>query len=99
MRRAGTALLISSFATGALLLGVPVPASAAGTDFGNACATVNGSVGTTTVYEAKGASNPLPVGAPATGVITKARFTLPSVPGALPFEVKVLRPTGVPNQY
>ena len=99
MRRTGTAVLTVSFALGALVLGAPSPASAAATDFGNGCSTVSGSTNTTTVYIYNGATNPLPAGAPQTGVITKARFTLPSVPGTLPFEVKVLRATGAPNQF
>ena len=98
MRRTLSVLTTTLFAAGALAVAAPSPAQAASTDFGNACSAVGGEMGTT-VYTAKGPTNPLPASAPQTGVITKARITLPAVPSTLPFTVKTLRPAGGANQY
>jgi len=74
---------------------VPSPAYAAAGDFGNGCAvtTASGLVG---VMTAKGATNPLPITAPSTGVITHATLTLPVPIGV---QLKTFRATGNPNEY
>jgi hypothetical protein len=81
-----------------LLVGAPAPAHAASTDFGKDCVVSDANAGTA-VYTAKGASNPLPLGAPQTGVITKVRVTMPAFPGAFSVEVKAMRAAAAPNSY
>jgi hypothetical protein len=97
VRRTSSALAGALLATGAL---AAAPAHAVTTDFGNgSCSGTDGIPGSTTVYTAKGAGNPLPVSAPQTGVITKARFALPQVEQALSITVKVVRPAAAANEY
>ena len=99
MRRTAALFTGGVVAAGSLTLGVPEVAHAASPEFGHACSSTTGTSNATTVYATKGPSNPLPVGAPQAGVITKARITLPVIPGTYPFEVKALRSTGAANQY
>jgi hypothetical protein len=84
----------------ALVLGVPGSAQAdPPNDFGNSCTAVAGPTNVTAVMTSKGAGNPLPITAPSTGVITKARFAFPAFPGTVPMIVKVLRSAGAANQF
>jgi hypothetical protein len=90
--------------SGSLLLAattavVPNPAWAAAGEFGNGCTAVSAPSNVTIVMTNGAATNPIPVAAPATGVITKARFAMPTVPTPYPQKLKVVRATGTINQY
>jgi hypothetical protein len=94
MRRLIVVLTTITLGVGMTL--VPGTASAATGDFGNGCTASSGSAGTG-VMTAKGATNPLPITAPATGIITQATIALPT--SGLAVVLKTLRPTGNPNEY
>ncbi|MBJ7359281.1 hypothetical protein [Nocardioides sp.] len=97
MRRLITAA--SALLIGATML-VPSPASAASVEMGNSCTAGGAGASFTVLMVGKGADNPLPITAPSAGVLTKARFTLPTgdSPG-FPQKLKVARSAGAPNQY
>ena len=67
----------TSLVTGLVLVAMPGVAHAAPGEMGNGCVANGQDPGVTTLMTAKAASNPLPVSAPTTGVITKARFAMP----------------------
>jgi hypothetical protein len=96
-----TPIVLSTLTLGAaLVLGVPGSAQAdPPNDFGNSCTAVIGPTNVTAVMTSKGAGNSLPITAPSTGVITKARFAFPAYPGTAPMIVKVLRSAGAANQF
>jgi hypothetical protein len=98
MRR--LAIVISSLVLGASTALVPSPASAAALELGNGCVAGGAQPNYTVLMVAKGPDNPLPITAPSAGVITKARFTMPtgSSPG-YPQKLKVARATGASNEY
>jgi hypothetical protein len=96
MRRLIVILTTTTFGLGMTL--VPSPASAAAGEFGNSCQATTGPGNTSGVMMAKGGANPLPITAPSTGVITKATLNLPGV-AAVPETLRVLRGTGVPNEF
>jgi hypothetical protein len=86
--------------TGLVLVAMPGVAHAAPGEMGNGCVANGQDPGTTTLMTAKAASNPLPVTALTTGVITKARFAMPpEAPGTYPHKVKVVRPAAGSNKY
>lgn len=90
----------TSLVTGLVLVAMPEVAYAAPGEMGNGCVANGQDPGLTTLMTAKAASNPLPVTAPTTGIITKARFAMPpEAPGTYPHKVKVVRPAAGPNQY
>ena len=81
-------------------LGVPTPAVAAATDFGNACVATAPLTNATVLMTGRSAGNPLPVTSPQTGVITQVKILLPGgVPDTYPMKAKVARPTGALNTY
>ena len=83
----------------AMAVGVPAPSSAATGEFGNSCVATVAPSGITLIMIAGAGTNPQPATAPSTGVITQARFNVPATPTTFPTVVKVLRATGVSNQY
>jgi hypothetical protein len=90
----------TSLVTGLVLVAMPGVAHAAPGEMGNGCVANGTFPGETLLLTAKSASSPLPVLAPATGVITKARFAIPpEATGTYPHKVKVVRPAAAPNQY
>jgi hypothetical protein len=96
MRRLATVLTTIALGS-ALAVCVPEAASAATGEFGNEC--VASLVASGTIVLTGGAiSNPIPVAAPSSGVITKLRFSAPTIPSE-PTVVKVMRATGTPNEY
>ena len=80
---------------------IPSPATAASTELGNGCTASGAEPNSTLLMVAKGPSNPWPIAAPSGGVITRARFTLPTGGGSpgYPQKLKVARATATPNQY
>jgi hypothetical protein len=94
-------ILAGSMVLGAATALVPSPASAAAVELGNGCTAEGAQPNYTVLMVAKGPGNSLPISAPSDGVITKARFTLPtggSSPG-FPQKLKVARAAGSPDQY
>jgi hypothetical protein len=90
----------TSLVTGLVLVAMPGVAHAAPGEMGNGCVANGTFPGETLLLTAKAASSPLPVTAPMTGVITKARFAIPpEATGTYPHKVKVVRPGAAPNQY
>jgi hypothetical protein len=83
----------------ALTVGLPGTANAAANEFGNGCVATAAPPTATAVMTNGSPANPLPVAAPSTGVITKARVSLPTFPGTIAVVVKVLRAAGAPNAY
>jgi hypothetical protein len=93
---------LSVLTLGAVMgLGVESPASAAGaSQFGHDNCVENNLPANTTAVMAVGApANPLPVAAPASGIITKAKFSLPTIPNPLLFKLKTMHATGAPNEF
>ena len=93
---------LSVLTLGAVMgLGVESPASAAGaSQFGHDNCVENNLPANTTAVMAVGApTNPLPVAAPASGIITKAKFSLPTIPNPLLFKLKTMHATGAPNEF
>jgi hypothetical protein len=89
-------VVLTTIALGLGMNLVPSPAYAAAGDFGNACTVSTGSAGTS-VMTAKGGTNPLPITAPSTGIITQATLTLPV--SGIQVVLKTLRPTGNLDEY
>jgi hypothetical protein len=76
--------------------------ASAATEAGNRCGANASDGGFFFLSLANGPGNPLPAGIPSSGVITRWSFSvaLPFPPGiALTESLKVLRPTGAPNQF
>jgi hypothetical protein len=89
--------LAAALALGSAVLLAPSPAGAAGTEFGNGCLASNAPPGATVIATGSAAGS---AAAPVGGVITEARFTVPAAaPPVLPTVLKVVRSTGVANQY
>ena len=81
---------------GLLAFAAPPQATAA-TKIGNEC-TGNTTVGATAVQFAN-ASNPLPLTAPAAGIVTSWGTAVIPYGGGISERLKILRPTGVANQF
>jgi hypothetical protein len=92
-------ILVGASLLGATTALVPSPASAAAGDFGNTCVATTAPTNTTLVMTAGAPANTIPASAPATGVVTKATFSMPVVPTTFPQTIKILRASGAPNQY
>jgi hypothetical protein len=91
-------LLSAAVATAALLVFVP-PAVAA-TQAGNQCIGNRSAENTTLFGAANAPGNPLPASVPVNGVITSWALNIVPIPsGLLSQALKVIRPTGAPNQY
>ena len=71
--------------------------AAAATKIGNECIGNTTSAGTFVQFA--NAANPLPLTAPAAGVLTKWGTAIVPYGGGISESLKVLRPTGVPNQF
>lgn len=80
---------------------VPAPAQAATGEFGNSCVATDPAQDATLIMTGKSVSNPLPIGAPFAGVITKVVITLPAEAGPGPYaaQVKTARPTDTAHDY
>jgi hypothetical protein len=98
MRRLFHPVAVVVIGSSFVLAGTPSPAFAVDSSFGNACLATTGPSGTTGVMTAKGAGNPLPIAAPANGVITKATLAIPAVSPAT-IVLKTMRPTAAPNAF
>ena len=99
MRRPATLLTAAVLGASALTFAVPSPATAASTTVGNGCVATAPAANYTIVMTARSVLNPLPVAAPSGGVIVKAQISMPAVGSPYPNAVKVMRATGVANQY
>jgi hypothetical protein len=88
MRRPATLLTAAVLGASALTFAVPSPATAASTTVGNACVATAPAPNYTMVMTARSAGNSLPIAAPSSGVITKARISMPDVPTPYPNSVK-----------
>ena len=92
------ACLAAALAVGA----ISAPTASGATEVGNNCGATTGAANVSVVQLAQAPGSPLPLAAPAAGVVTKwkvnAALALP--PGfTLPQKMRVLRPTGGPNQF
>jgi hypothetical protein len=87
---------LTALALGSAIVLVPSPATAAATEFGNACLATNAAPNFTIVATASATGS---AAAPVSGVITKARFSVPPAAPTLATVLKIVRPTGVANQY
>jgi len=86
-------------AAAAIAVAASLPSSAAAaTTFGNSCTATATAANVTIVMSGKAPANPLPIAAPASGVITKATFALPPVPTPIPQTVKTFQGAG-PGQF
>jgi len=84
----------------AAVLAVPEAAFAAGTQVGNACVASSPAANVTVVMTGRSVSNPLPVAAPTSGVVTQAAITLPGgVPGTYPTKLKIVRANAAPDTF
>jgi hypothetical protein len=93
-------IVAGSLVLGATTALVPSPASAAAVDIGNGCVATGAVPDHTLLMVAKGADNPFPISAPTDGIITKARFTMPTGSSTgYPQTLKVARAAGPPDQY
>jgi hypothetical protein len=86
---------LAALALGSAVVLVPSPAGAAATEFGNACLASNAAPGTTFVAIASATGS---AAAPVSGVVTKARFSVPPAAPVFSTVVKIMRASGV-NQY
>ena len=100
LRRLTTTITTVALGT-TLVLGLPASAGAASGDFGNTGGSCTGNVtsGGTFVMTGGTATNSIPAAAPSSGVITRVQLDVPGGVSSYPVVVKVLRATGVPNQY
>ena len=80
------------------MLGTPPSAHAASTEIGNGCVANNSAEDATVVMTGRSAGNPLPIAAPASGVVTRVRVLLPAIEGTAPTVVKIMRPAAA-GQY
>jgi hypothetical protein len=87
---------LTALAMGSAIVLVPSPATAAATEFGNACLATNAAPNFTIVATASATGS---AAAPVSGVITKARFSVPPAAPTFATVVKIVRPTGIANQY
>src|SRR3954451_14764315 len=87
--RAKIGITIATAAAALLLL---APTASAATEFGDTCSANNGTEAgeSVAVFQVSAADNPLPLGAPSAGVITKVKANS-SLPTAAALTVKVLR--------
>ena len=101
MLRSVTATVTTIIVGTTLVLGLPGSAGAASGDFGNTGGTCTGNVtsGGTFVMTGGAATNSIPVAAPSSGVITQVQLSVPGGVASYPVVVKVMRATGVPNEY
>jgi hypothetical protein len=97
MRRFSAAVATTMLGS-TLALGVPGAATAGTVEFGSNCMADTAPDFNTYVLTSALVGG-LPVAAPSSGVITKAAFSIPVVPQLFPTFVKVVHPTGVPNQF
>lgn len=81
-----------------LSMAAPGTAAAAAGEFGNACQ-LDSAPNLDTYVMTGSAPSGLPLAAPSSGVITKARFALPVTTFVAPTYVKVVRATATPNEY
>jgi hypothetical protein len=89
------AKLIGAVATAAIAVSLSSAGSAsAATEFGDACFANDLAEQSVTLYEVFAPENPLPVTAPAAGVITKWRVNVIPAPVSIPQTLKVLHPVG-----
>lgn len=90
---------LSSFALALGTVLFPGPVSAAGDQLGHVCTASTAIPGETVVFAQAAATNPVPAAAPASGVITQARFTAPTgLSSSFPHKLKVMR-ASTPAQY
>jgi hypothetical protein len=89
------AKLIGAVATAVIAVSLSSAGSAsAATEFGDACFANDLAEQSVTLYEVFAPENPLPVTAPAAGVITKWRVNVIPAPVSIPQTLKVLHPVG-----
>ncbi len=101
MKAKWSASLLGMFVGTAMVLAAPASAA---TEFGSDCPVSTGAPGFSSVALAHSASNPLPLTAPVSGVITSWRQrnaveVPPEVATTLGQRLQVLRPTGALNQF
>jgi hypothetical protein len=95
MRRTTLAVITTLFGATATL-GIATPAVAAATTFGNGCIASNAAPNFTLIATGSATGS---AAAPVSGVITKATFNVPGAAPVLATVVKIMRFTGVSNQY
>jgi hypothetical protein len=89
-----SALLIAGAALASL---TAAPSASAATDFGALC-TPTTAISNVTLVQFQAAPGSAPLTAPVSGVLTKWKSSFPA-PGSFAQKMKILRPTGVPNQF
>jgi hypothetical protein len=93
-------LLVGLFVVVAGPAGLATPSGAvAATTVGNDCVGSVSASNATFVQIAAAPGNPLPAAVPAAGIITKWKVNTISFPGTGTEKLKVVRPTGTPNQF